>query len=437
MPTRSPCWKQLAADFPTRPEFRRDLARATTTWASCSAHGPAGGSGGGLSPTALALQKQLAADFPDRPEFRQDAGQRATTTWASCSTPRSRLKEAEAAYGDALAIRKQLAADFPTRPEFRQALARSHNNLGDLLRPRAGWRKRRRPTPTRWPSGSNWPPTSPPGPSSARSWPAATTTWASCSATTGRLKEAEAAYHRARPPEATGRRLPHPARVPPGAGQQPQQPGHPARDTGRLKEAEAAYADALALQKQLAADFPTRPEFRQELARSHNNLGILLHDTGRLKEAEAAYADALALRSNWPPNSRISRTCGNELADTAHEPGDDSDLRQRDFKAAKAYLDEAGPHHEAALKANPRHPDYRQPYRNNLTALIRANAGLGDPAGAKQAAEKLRDLGWDPPGNAYDAARALALCIPIVRRRRPSDQGRARQSGPRSTATRR
>ena len=29
--------------------------------------------------------------------------------------------------------------------------------------------------------------------------------------------------------------------------------------------------------------------------------------------------------------------------------------------------------------------------------------------------QKLRDLGWDPPGNAYDAACALALCVPIVR----------------------
>ena len=53
----------------------------------------------------------------------------------------------------------------------------------------------------------------------------------------------------------------------------PQQPGHPAARHGRLKEAEAAYDQALALQKQLVADFPTRPEFRQELARSHNNLG--------------------------------------------------------------------------------------------------------------------------------------------------------------------
>jgi hypothetical protein len=49
-------------------------------------------------------------------------------------------------------------------------------------------------------------------------------------------------------------------------------------------------------QKQLAADFPTRPEFRQELAMSYNNLGALLERTGRFKEAEVAYQDALALQ---------------------------------------------------------------------------------------------------------------------------------------------
>lgn len=67
-------------------------------------------------------------------------------------------------------------------------------------------------------------------------------------------------------------------------------------DTGRPKEAEADYAAALALQKQLAADFPASPEIRQELARSHTNRGSLLSDTGRPKEAEADYAAALALQ---------------------------------------------------------------------------------------------------------------------------------------------
>src|SRR5262249_45713437 len=56
---------------------------------------------------------------------------------------------------------------------------------------------------------------------------------------------------------------------------------------GELKEAEGAWADALALYRQLAAGFPTRPEFRRELATSLHNLGILLANTGRLTDAEA------------------------------------------------------------------------------------------------------------------------------------------------------
>ena len=46
--------------------------------------------------------------------------------------------------------------------------------------------------------------------------------------------------------------------------------------------------------------------------------------------------------------------------------------------------------------------------------MVQANAGLQDQVAAVQAAQKLRDLGWDPPGNAYDAGCALALCIPVV-----------------------
>ena len=66
--------------------------------------------------------------------------------------------------------------------------------------------------------------------------------------------------------------------------------------TGRLTEAESAKIEGLAILKQLAADFPNRPEFRQALAGFHQNLGHLLHVTGRLTEAESAQAEALAIR---------------------------------------------------------------------------------------------------------------------------------------------
>src|SRR5262249_37860683 len=172
-------------------------------------------------------------------------------------------------------------------------------------------------------------------------------------------------------------------------------------------------AEALALRKQLAAEFPARPEFRHELAGSHYYLGVLLSATGRPKEAEAAYTDALALEKQLAAEFPNRPDLRNAAAGTCVKLASLC-LKRRDFRGSKAYLAEAAPHHDAALKANPRHPDYRQHYRSNLAALIQTDAGLGDRAGAKKAAEKLRDLGWDPPGNAYEAASGLALCLPIV-----------------------
>jgi serine/threonine-protein kinase len=80
--------------------------------------------------------------------------------------------------------------------------------------------------------------------------------------------------------------------------------GNLLKDTGRPQEAAAAYADALAIQKQLAAEFPAVPNYRQELARTQGNLGIVLSSTGRPQQAEAAYRAALdiqkALAGDFP-----------------------------------------------------------------------------------------------------------------------------------------
>jgi tetratricopeptide (TPR) repeat protein len=66
------------------------------------------------------------------------------------------------------------------------------------------------------------------------------------------------------------------------------------KDAGRWSDAQAAHTNALAITRQLTADRPTHPEFRQELATSHINLGLLLADLGKRAEAEAAYRAALA-----------------------------------------------------------------------------------------------------------------------------------------------
>jgi hypothetical protein len=46
---------------------------------------------------------------------------------------------------------------------------------------------------------------------------------------------------------------------------------------------------------------------------------------------------------------------------------------------------------------------------------------LQDQVATLETAEKVRDLGWDPPGDAYDAACALSLCVPIAREEQQFD----------------
>src|SRR5205807_324170 len=66
--------------------------------------------------------------------------------------------------------------------------------------------------------------------------------------------------------------------------------------TGRLKEAEAAYRDVAAVRRQLAADYPSMPAYQEDAASDINGFGLFLMDHGHPKEAESAFRESLALR---------------------------------------------------------------------------------------------------------------------------------------------
>jgi tetratricopeptide (TPR) repeat protein len=91
------------------------------------------------------------------------------------------------------------------------------------------------------------------------------------------------------------------------------------KDLGKLPEAESAFRQALHLQEQLAADFPTVPRYRQVLASCHHNLGTLLAGRGKHAQAEAAFRQALAieekLAADFPAvpeyRQRLAHSCTN------------------------------------------------------------------------------------------------------------------------------
>ncbi len=155
-------------------------------------------------------------------------------------------------------------------------------------------------------------------------------------------------------------------------------------------------------------------DYRRVLAELQNNLANIFFATGRYKDARDTLTAALATKKQLVAVAPDQPDQRNELAGVAVNL---AQVCQQlgDLAAAKAYLEDALPDHVQVLKVNPANPTYRQFYRNNLVALILVRTGLSDDAGAKQAALALRDLGWDPPGNAFDAARAVAASISIIR----------------------
>jgi tetratricopeptide (TPR) repeat protein len=199
------------------------------------------------------------------------------------------------------------------------------------------------------------------------------------------------------------------------------------RAAGRLKEAETDYDAALRIYKQLAADNPTRPEFRWELAASHNNLGNLLGTTGRLKEAEADFDAVLRIQKQLVVDFPNHSDLHNDLAGTCTNLAFFYRLEEN-WAAAKRLLLEGRPHHLATLKANPRHPTFRLYYRNHLKVLTEVHAGLLEKDEAIRTAEARRDLGWDPPADTYDAAGFLSGCIPIAAKHQKLDDRQRKES---------
>jgi serine/threonine protein kinase len=372
-------YQQLVADFPSQTEHRQLLA------GSHHNRGILLVTAGRLAEAekdfdqGLSIQKQLAAAFPSRPELRQELA-RSHQSRGVLMRDMGRLAETEKDYDEALSIYKKLAAEFPSRPELRQDLARSHNNRGALL------------------------------------------------TETGRLKEGEKDFDQAL---SIRKQL---------AAEFPSRPefrrdlahghtnrGNVLRITGQFQEAEKDFDQALMIRKQLAADFPSRPDFRQQLATSYNSRGLLLYAAGRLKEAENDYGQALNIQKQLSARFPDQPDLRNEVAGTCvnlalvHK-------RQGSWIVAKRLLLEGRPHHLAALKASPRHPSYRQFYRNHLSVLTEVHAKLLEPEDAVRTADTCRDLGWNVPADAYDAACFLSRCIPIVARHDKLDDSQRKEA---------
>jgi tetratricopeptide (TPR) repeat protein len=190
-------------------------------------------------------------------------------------------------------------------------------------------------------------------------------------------------------------------------------------------EAESAFDQSVTLRKRLAADFPNVLAYRCELGKTYSDLGNLLIAIGRPKDAEFAWREALPLRKQLAADSKAP-DYHNDLAGTLGRLAT-LHYERREFAAAAALLEEARPHHQAALEAHAKNPLYRQFYHGMLVVLARSQLELPDHARLAATAEELARSGFDPPNDASNAARCLCRCAALAGKDAQLDESRSKE----------
>ena len=223
-------FQNLAAEFPSIPEYRRDLAgnqnwlgdllrkQATRFQEAEKAHRQ-----------ALTLYRELADEFPGVPNYRVNVGN--THTLIGTLLQSTQPQEAEKAFHEAIAVLGKMVDEVPNDPVCALALIQSYINLGALLFQDAG-----RPQ------------------EAEEAWRKALALYESAAA---RFPTLAPDYRRAVATTYTnlGARL---------------------ATSGRLREAELVLRRALPVREKLVNEFPAVLDFKLDLGETLGNLGHLL-----------------------------------------------------------------------------------------------------------------------------------------------------------------
>ena len=145
----------------------------------------------------------------------------------------------------------------------------------------------------------------------------------------------------------------------------------------KLGERGAAVADferSLAIAKKLAADFPAEPEYRCDIAKSHNSLGNLLATVGKSAEAEVEYRAAIALQEKLATDSPGTPDYRDSLATSRYNLGSllddvgDATRAEVEYRAAITVLEGLA----ADSPATPEHRGHLANCCNGLALLLKS-----------------------------------------------------------------
>jgi serine/threonine-protein kinase len=453
---------QLQADRDTRPEALAELARASFDLAITTSEIGSIPDAFRWHAESLALFERLARANPAVSRYQIDLA-RSHTLIGKLQNEASHAAESLESFRHARAIHERLVRHDPTSARFQSALALSENNVGELLRrtgdPAAALESHQRALAIRQ--------------ALVRDHPTSTEFRAGLAQThlnlglllseEGRSTEALAAYQRAVSfQDQVARADPAAAGAWGLLATIHNHIGVLLRETGDPAGALEAHRQALAIRERLAHENPTVFQYKAELAASHNNLGNLLSVTGQPAEALVEFRQAIALwerlvqdrpyvtelRSHQaighynignllsslgkPAEALDSFHAGLEIQEHLVEENPEVpdyqsdlasllnavaeiDLGQGRCQEARERLVRAIRFQRAALAAMPRHPYYQEALRSDLINLAQVHRALNQPADAVGAAREVAVLAVGKANALYDAACALALCVPLLR----------------------
>jgi tetratricopeptide (TPR) repeat protein len=100
----------------------------------------------------------------------------------------------------------------------------------------------------------------------------------------------------------------------------------------RFADAEEAFREAIAIKEDLAATFPSIPQYREELANAFNNLGTAVSSLNRMEEARTAYESAIQiyerLIASFPADPRFAVMLAGTCANLGRLIGDEGQLEE-------------------------------------------------------------------------------------------------------------
>ncbi len=357
--------EKLVEDAPDDPDFKASLAQTMLNLGNRLSVGNRKDEARKQHEQAFAIIQQVAGDFPDRTLFQQDlAG--VYSAQALRLAAEGKPQAALDAHRQALKIRQNLVKLNPLRTDFRLELANSYHNQGIQL------------------------------------------------ANMGKSPDAYDAYHQALD---IRKRLAadHPLRpdFQQALGSSYHILGLRLTAMGKKTEAEESYRQALKIRSKLAGDFPTRPLYQSDLARTLNNLAFILEDLGYKTAALGAHRDGVAvnrkLTKNFPARLDFQEDLGKSLISLAFLCRD-----MKDYAESRKLLEEAVPHWQALLKAQPKNPKVSRSAKIAVSHLAETLLLMKDHAALARTAADLPRLSPESWQEQHKAARFFAQAATLV-----------------------